>query len=244
MIKVRGLSKRYGSITACSDISFEINPGRVTALLGPNGAGKSTILNVLCGTLLPTSGEVSIQGYDLSLKPIEARHQIGCMSENTPLYEDMTVSENLSFIAGMYGIQSRKIKTVLEKVLFQCHIEDVAGRMTGNLSKGYKQRVALAQSLINDPAVLILDEPTNGLDPLQLNEFRKIIRAVSKEKTILLSTHIMQEVESLCSDILMLHRGKLIEQGSIAEICLRTNTLTIEQAFLTSTASLPEDSGS
>ncbi len=232
MIEVQGIFKQYGSVTACADISFSAYPGEVTALLGPNGAGKTTILKILSGALYPDSGEVVIQGFSMKDSPLEAKKNTGWIFENPMLYDEFTVTENLSFIAGMHGFQKIEVKNAVARVLQTCSLEGVSSRIIRGLSKGFKQRIGLAQALIHDPPVLILDEPTSGLDPVQLEEFRVLIRRIAKDKTILLSTHIMHEVELLCTRFLMLHKGHLIEQGTIADICRRTSARNIEGAFM------------
>jgi len=232
MITLENVSKNYGPFRGCSEISFKVSPGEVTALVGPNGAGKTTILKILSGILLPSSGKVLINSYDISEFPIEAREITGSLFENTPLYSDMTVREYLFFIAGMHGISGSKARLSITDATDICNLGDVHNRTIAALSRGYRQRISLAQALLHRPSVLILDEPTSGLDPLQLEEFRKIIISLKNDRTILLSTHIMQEVESLCSEVLMIHQGVLVEQGSIKHICERNGVETIERAFL------------
>ena len=232
MITLENVSKNYGYFRGCKEISFKVSQGEVTALVGPNGAGKTTILKMLSGILLPTSGNIQIDTFDISEFPLEAREITGSLFENTPLYSDMTVRNYLSFIAGMHGLSGKKARTSISDALDSCNLGDVANRLIGTLSRGYRQRASLAQALLHNPSILILDEPTSGLDPLQLEEFRKIILSLKNERTILLSTHIMQEVESLCSVIVMIHQGVLVEQGSIKDICKRNGVDSIERAFL------------
>ena len=232
MITLENVTKNYGSFRGCSEISFKVSPGKVTALVGPNGAGKTTILKILSGILLPSSGKVVIDSYDISDFPIEAREITGSVFENTPLYTDMTVKEYLLFVAGMHGISGVKARKSIRDALGICNLGEVLNRNIAALSRGYRQRISLAQALLHEPSVLILDEPTSGLDPLQLEEFRKIINSLKNERTILLSTHIMQEVESLCSEVVMIHKGILVEQGSIINICEKNGVETIERAFL------------
>jgi ABC-2 type transport system ATP-binding protein len=232
MVSLRNTSKTYGSVPACTDISFDVNPGEITALLGANGAGKSTILKIVSGVTSPDCGDVSLCEIDLSADSVKARSLCGCVFENTPLYPDLTVKETLDFAAGMHGMDKTARSAAVARAIELCNMCDVAGRLVGNLSRGYRQRAALAQALVHDPRVLVLDEPTSGLDPVQLSEFRKLMRSVSVGKTILFSTHIMQEVESLCDRVIMLDRGRLIADGSIHDLCARTGAKDIEAAFL------------
>ncbi len=232
MITVSHLSKSYGTVEACADITFEVHPGAVTALLGPNGAGKSTILKILSGVLLPSAGTVNICGRDTELYPDETKALTGSLFEDVPLYAGLTVLEQLRFMAEMHGLSRSAARETVERLVDTCSLQAVADRLAGSLSRGYRQRAGLAMALVHDPQVLVLDEPTSGLDPLQTDEFRSLVLALAPNKTILLSTHIMQEVESLCTQVVMIDRGALIETGSIAEICGRTGTSSMEKAFL------------
>lgn len=232
MIKAEHVTKKFGNRTACLNISFEVFPGEPVALLGPNGAGKTTILKMLSGCLLPTEGTITVQGFDTARLPLEARQSTGCVFDNMPLYEHLTVAGHLSFIAAMYGIRGNAIGAAVSAVIGSCNLAEARDRLIRGLSKGFRARICLAQALIHNPPVLVLDEPTNGLDPLQLDEFRSLMHALAGNKTILLSTHSMLEVESLCARVLLIDQGTLIEQGTAAEICRRTKTANIEKAFL------------
>jgi ABC-2 type transport system ATP-binding protein len=232
MIQVRAVSKSFGSISACKNISLEAKQGEIVALLGPNGAGKSTIIKMLAGIIAPTSGTVSICGFDLSTDAEEAKRRSGYVFEGAPLYADMTVAESISFVAGMHGLGRNASQIAAECTIERCNLGDVSGRIIGNLSKGFRQRTALALALVHDPQVLVLDEPSSGLDPVQLDGFRDIIRTIAPEKTIIFSTHVMQEVESLCTRAVMIDGGSIIADGSIADICASTGMNGIEEAFL------------
>jgi ABC-2 type transport system ATP-binding protein len=231
MIRAENVTKMFGKITACAGITFEVSRGQIVGLLGPNGAGKTTLLKMLSGISSPTQGKITVEGFSTDEFPVESKQKTGCVLEGMPLYESLTVIENLTFIAGMHRIKSDVAAGRVDSIIELCRLQEVAYRMMRNLSKGFRQRICLAQALIHDPPVLLLDEPTGGLDPLQLDEFRSLMREISPDKAIILSTHIMQEVESLCSDVLMINKGILIEQGSISAVCKRQSADTIEQAF-------------
>lgn len=218
MIEVQHLSKSYGAHVAVDDISFRVDKGEVVGFLGPNGAGKSTTLRILSGFLGATLGRVRIFGHDIQEEPLLARKQIGYMPETSPLYPEMRVSEYLGFRAELKGIARKQRKEAIGLCMEQTHVVDVAQVLIGHLSKGYRQRVGLADALLGSPPLLILDEPTAGLDPNQIREVRALIRNIGKEHTVLLSTHILSEVESTCTRGLVISRGKLVAQGSIEEI--------------------------
>lgn len=210
MIEVRHLSKRYGTHLAVDDLSFSIDRGVVYGFLGPNGAGKSTTMNIMTGCLGATEGEVLIDGHNVAEEPMEAKKHIGYLPELPPLYGDMTPEEYLRFVARAKGLRreesARQIETVMEKT----RIADVKKRLIRNLSKGYRQRVGIAQAVLGDPEVIILDEPTVGLDPRQITEIRELIRQLGKEHTVILSSHILSEVQQVCTTILILSKGKLV----------------------------------
>lgn len=218
MIEAVGLSKYYGDFAAIRDVSFSIHQGEVVAFLGPNGAGKSTTLKLLTGYLAPSAGVARIAGHDMSSDRLAAAERLGYLPENGPLYPDMTPRGLLEFFAdarGMSGAQKRKR---IDAVVTQCHLESVIGKPIGKLSKGYRQRVGMAQTLLHEPDVLIMDEPTAGLDPNQIAEVRDTIRDLGKSKTILLSTHVMQEVEAMCGRVLFIDEGRLKYDGPISEL--------------------------
>lgn len=218
MIEVLGLTKKYGSNVAVNDISFSIQKGEIVGFLGPNGAGKSTTMNIITGYLSATSGSVKINGYDVLDDPIEARRCIGYLPEQPPLYLDMTVNEYLKFVYNLKKVRHKGREMHISEVCRLVGIEHVRNRIVGNLSKGYKQRVGLAQALIGDPEVLILDEPTVGLDPNQIIEIRNMIRTLGKERTIILSTHILPEVNAVCERVLMISEGRIVANDTTENI--------------------------
>jgi len=215
-IIVKNVSKQYGPQWALDAVSFEIPKGQIVGFLGPNGAGKSTMMKIITSFIPATKGEVSVNGYDVVTQSMDSRRLIGYLPEHNPLYLEMYVKEYLSFIAGIYKLDkvSHRVNEMIDRVGLGLE----AHKRIGALSKGYRQRVGLAQALIHDPAVLILDEPTSGLDPNQLIEIRNLIQSVGQEKTVMFSTHIMQEVEAICSRALIVNRGKLIADQSIQDL--------------------------
>jgi ABC-2 type transport system ATP-binding protein len=218
MIEASHLSKTYGSVKAVSDVSFRVEPGEVVGFLGPNGAGKSTTLRMLAGFLGPTSGEVRIAGHDLATEPVEARAKVGYMPETSPLYPEMRVGEYLSFRAELKRVPRAGRKAAVARALADVNIADVEDVVVGHLSKGYRQRVGLADAILGSPPILILDEPTAGLDPNQIRDVRDLIRRLGEERAILVSTHILSEVEATCTRALVISRGRLVAEGSIDEI--------------------------
>nr|NQU92231.1 gliding motility-associated ABC transporter ATP-binding subunit GldA [Bacteroidota bacterium] len=211
-IKVNAVSKVYGTQRALDQVSFEIQPGQIVGLLGPNGAGKSTMMKILTCFIPPTSGEASINNFDVMDNSIEVRRIVGYLPENNPLYLEMYVKEYLRFIAGIYHLDN--ITQKVDEMIALTGLELEVKKKIGELSKGYRQRVGLAQALIHNPQVLILDEPTSGLDPNQLVEIRNLIRKIGREKTIMLSTHIMQEVEAICDRVIIIHKGRIVADDS------------------------------
>ena len=223
-IQVKNITKIYGDQKALDDVSFEIHSGEVVGFLGPNGAGKSTMMKIITAFIPPTSGEVFVNQLAVSENDEEVKRQIGYLPENNPLYYDMYVKEYLQFVAGLYlPRQSRQSK--MKEIIHQVGLEPEQHKKIGALSKGYKQRVGIAQALIHDPKVLILDEPTSGLDPNQIIEIRNLISSVAKEKTVMLSTHIMQEVEAICQRIIIIKEGKILADNSPEEITRSANSL-------------------
>lgn len=227
MVKVSQLTKFYGTQKALDSISFEVQPGTILGFLGPNGAGKSTTMKILTGFIPQSSGTVNIGGFDINSQSIEARRIIGYLPENTPLYTDMYVKEYLDFVAGVHEIPASQRKEKIEKMISITGLEREQRKKISELSKGYKQRVGLAQALIHNPKILILDEPTSGLDPNQLAEIRSLIKELGKDKIVILSTHIMQEVEAVCDRVIIINQGKmvandstqnLLKQGSLEEV--------------------------
>lgn len=210
MIEVKHLTKRYGNHTAVSDLSFTIEKGRIYGFLGPNGAGKSTTMNIMTGCLAATSGEVRIGGYDIFEEPLQAKKLVGYLPEQPPVYLDRTPREYLTFVARAKGISEKEIRMYLEQVMTETQILGVADRLIKNLSKGYRQRVGIAQALLGNPEVIILDEPTVGLDPLQIIEIRDLIHQLGQDHTVILSSHILSEVQAVCDEILIISKGKLV----------------------------------
>lgn len=215
-IKVSQVSKLYGNQKALDQVSFEIGTGELVGFLGPNGAGKSTLMKIITGYLAADGGSVEINGETVETKNISIRAQIGYLPENNPLYTDLYVREYLEMVAGFYQLPNKKEQVL--KMVELTGLKAEQHKKIGALSKGYRQRVGLAQALIHDPAVLILDEPTTGLDPNQLEEIRQLISKISKNKTVMLSTHIMQEVEAVCTRVLVINKGKLVADGSIEQL--------------------------
>lgn len=215
-IVVQNISKLYGKQWALKNVSFETKKGEIVGFLGPNGAGKSTMMKIITTYIPPTEGDVSVCGFDIWNQSIELRKKIGYLSESNPLYYDMYVREILEFIAGIHQIKNKKKR--VDEVIAMTYLEIEQHKKIGALSRGYKQRVGIAQALIHDPEVLILDEPTTGLDPNQLVEIRELIRKLGKTKTILLSTHIMQEVEAVCDRVIIINQGEIVADAPISEL--------------------------
>ncbi len=218
MIEAQGVSKYYGPFVAIKDISFQIPEGQIVAFLGPNGAGKTTTMRILAGFLAPTEGSAKIAGFDVSGQRLQATRHLGYLPENGPLYPDMTPLEMLQFFGEARGLEPAELKRRIEVVIDQCALQQVLEKPIGKLSKGYRQRVGLAQALLHDPSVLIMDEPTAGLDPNQIREFRKNIKELGRKKTILLSTHILQEVDAVADRVLFVNEGRLVFDGTPDEL--------------------------
>lgn len=210
MIEVRHLTKRFPGVIAVDDLSFDVRRGEIVGFLGPNGAGKTTTLRILCGYLPATAGEVRVAGYDVFRDSLEVRRRLGYLPENCPLYPEMRVIEYLRFRARLKGLSGRRMRERVEAVMRLCGLDGAGRRLIGELSKGFRQRVGLADALVHEPELLILDEPTLGLDPNQIREVRRLIRDLAERHTILLSTHILQEVEMTCRRVLIIHRGRLV----------------------------------
>jgi ABC-2 type transport system ATP-binding protein len=228
-IKVENLSKHFGEQKAVDQISFEAKPGKILGFLGPNGAGKSTSMRMITGYLKPTSGEALICGKHMLSDEMAVKRMIGYLPENTPLYTDMYIREFLSFVAQTYQIKN--IKDRVEEVIKQVGLAVEQHKKIGMLSKGYKQRVGLAQAIIHDPEVLILDEPTSGLDPNQLTDIRALIKTLGASKTVVLSTHIMQEVEAICDEVIIINKGQIVANATIEELKKQHNHNSLEQIF-------------
>lgn len=218
MIEVQQLTKRYGPTLAVSGVSFEVKKGEVLGFLGPNGAGKTTTMRVITGYLPPSSGSVKVAGFDVVEESLEARKHTGYLPENPPVYTDMRVSEYLAFVGRIKGVPRSELKKRADEVSEKCAITDVRSRQIGKLSKGYRQRVGLAQALIHNPDVLVLDEPTAGLDPKQIIETRELIRSLAGQHTVVLSTHILPEVSKTCERVVVINAGKVVAVGAPDEL--------------------------
>ena len=218
MIKVENLTKSFGPKLAVDGISFEVEQGEVLGFLGPNGAGKSTSMRMITGYLPPNSGRVVVGGFDVLEQPLEARRLIGYLPENAPIYADMSVHGFLGFCAEMRGLYGGKKKAALDRVIELCFLQRVVNQSVDTLSKGYRHRTCLAQALIHDPDILIMDEPTDGLDPNQKHEVRSLIKRMGESKAIIFSTHILEEVEAACSRVILIDQGKLVAKGSPQEL--------------------------
>jgi len=228
-IKVKDLSKYFGQQKAVDSISFEARPGKILGFLGPNGAGKSTTMRVLTGYFNATSGEAEIEGKLITTNASDVRKEIGYLPENTPLYTDMYVKEFLSFVGETYGLKD--LTESVNAVIKQVGLMPEQHKKIGMLSKGYKQRVGIAQAIIHNPKVLILDEPTSGLDPNQLADIRTLIKELGKDKTIIISTHIMQEVEAICDDVIIINKGKIVANDSLLSLKEKYAPQSLEEIF-------------
>ena len=221
MIKVEGLTKRYARTVAVDNISFEVEKGQIVGFLGPNGAGKTTTMRVLTCFLPPTSGTANVAGFDVMEHPMEVKKRIGYLPETPPVYPEMEVAEYLTFVGQLKGISSHDIKSRTDEAIGRCALGDVRSKLIGKLSKGYRQRVGLAQAIIHNPDVLILDEPTSGLDPKQIIEIRELLKQLSGDHTIILSTHILSEVEHSCERVIIISQGKLVAIDSVNNLTNR-----------------------
>jgi len=210
VITVKNVCKKYGSFVAVDNISFEINDGEIIGLLGPNGAGKSTTMNMLTGFIEPTSGEILINGFNISKKSKKAKANIGYMPENVPLYKDLTVKEFINYMAELKYVKGKDKKNMVSDIMAKTNLTDVQNKLIKNLSRGYKQRVSMAGALVGSPKILILDEPTVGLDPKQITEIRDLIKSLAKDHTIIISSHILSEISQMCEKVIILNKGKLI----------------------------------
>jgi len=221
MIEINNLVKRYGDKKAVNGISFTVNDDEVLGFLGPNGAGKSTTMNIITGYLSSTSGTVKVNGHDILEEPELAKKEIGYLPENPPLYTDMTVNEYLDFVCDLKDVDKRKRKSQLEKIISMVKISEVTDRLIGNLSKGYKQRVGIAQALVGNPSILILDEPTVGLDPSQIIEIRKLIRSLSKSHSVIISSHILSEIQEIADRVVIINNGKIAAVDTLTDLSKR-----------------------
>ena len=210
MIEISNVTKKYGSFTAVDNISFNIQNGEIIGFLGPNGAGKSTTMNMITGYIEPTAGTITVNGYDIQKKPQKAKKQIGYMPEGVPLYQELTTKEFITYMAQLKKVDRKSRKEEVEKAMQETGIKDVENKLIRNLSRGYKQRVSMAGALVGSPDVLILDEPTVGLDPKQITEIRNLIKQLGKEHTVILSSHILSEVSQICEKVIIINKGKII----------------------------------
>ena len=237
MLQIEGLTKKFGSFAAVDNISFVVKRGEVLGFLGPNGAGKTTVMRMITGFLTPTAGNVLVSGFDTIINPIEIKRRIGYLPEGAPLYEDMTPMELLNFVADVRKISGAEKREAIEKAASQINIEQVLHQSIGTLSKGFKRRVGIAQAILHDPEVLILDEPTDGLDPNQKHEVRKLINEMASEKIIVISTHLLDEVETVCSRAIVIAQGKIVADATPAELEAQSNY------FNAVTLRVPSDQG-
>ena len=233
-ISIQHLTKIYGTQKAVNDISFEAKKGEIVGFLGPNGAGKSTTMKVVTSYLSATSGQILINGFDVKTQSMDVRRNIGYLPEHNPLYLEMYVKEFLLFVGNMYGLKGIQANKRIAEMVELCGLSAEQNKKIGQLSKGYRQRVGLAQALIHNPSVLILDEPTTGLDPNQIVEIRNVIKTVGKDKTILFSTHIMQEVEAICDRVIIINRGQIVSDSTLTS--LKQNNESLEDIFRKLTA--------
>src|ERR1700761_3357155 len=222
MITVTDLTKRYARHTAVDHVSFEVQKGQIVGFLGPNGAGKTTTMRMLTCFMPPTAGTATVAGFDVLEQPFEVKKRIGYLPETPPLYPEMSTSEYLEFVGKLKGLSGDELRKRIDFVLERCSVADVKDKLLGKLSKGYRQRVGLAQAIIHNPDVLILDEPTSGLDPKQINETRDLIKSLAGDHTIILSTHILPEVEQICEQVIIINKGKLVATDSVRNLQSRT----------------------
>ena len=230
-LTVDQLTKTYGTQRAVDAISFQVGPGTILGFLGPNGAGKSTTMKMATCYLPPTSGRLEVAGYDVTTHPLEVRRRVGYLPEHNPLYLDQYVREHLAFVAGVHGLRGRQRRQRVADLVERTGLGREQNKKIGALSKGYRQRVGLAQALLHDPPVLILDEPTTGLDPNQILEIRALIRTLGQEKTVVFSTHILPEVQALCQRVVIINQGRLVADGPVADLRHGTGGATVEVAF-------------
>jgi ABC-2 type transport system ATP-binding protein len=243
VIEFDHVTKRFGSVLAVDDLSFRVGEGEIVGFLGPNGAGKTTVMRMLTAFMPPTSGRIRVAGFDPFWQSLQVRLRVGYLPENVPLYPEMRVSEYLFHRARLKRVPACERKRRVGDVLDMCGIATVASRLIGQLSKGYRQRVGLADALVNDPPILILDEPTVGLDPNQVRQVREMIRGFGRRRTVMLSTHILSEVEMICPRVLIISEGRIVGQGSTSELIREAGKETLEDVFtsLTQSADTPAE---
>ncbi len=229
MIEVRDLTKRYGDLLAIDRVSFTAQKGEIVGFLGPNGAGKTTTMRIITGFLPPTSGTVTVEGFDILENAHEVRKRIGYLPENPPLYLDMTVTSYLEFVGRIKGLSRAALPEAVDRAVQRCGLTEVTRRVLGHLSKGFRQRVGLAQALIHEPGVLVLDEPTIGLDPRQIREIRSLVKQLAGERTVILSTHILQEVVQICRKVVIIDEGRVVVEDQIENL---TRDMPLEEVFM------------
>jgi ABC-2 type transport system ATP-binding protein len=237
MVEVRGLTKFYGDFRAIHDVSFTAERGEILGLLGPNGAGKTTTMRIVTGYMPASEGSVSVEGFDVAAQAQEARRRIGYLPENPPLYHDMTVSSYLKFVGRIKGVARGELSAAVERVIERCFLTEVTSRILSRLSKGYRQRVGLAQALIHNPPVIVLDEPTIGLDPRQIIEIRGLIKELAADRTVILSTHILPEVSQICQKVVIINEGTVVVEKSLKELA---QGASLEEVFLRYISKEPE----
>lgn len=230
-IELKNLNKNFGEIRAIKDFNLTAEKGQIIALLGPNGAGKSTLMNMITGYLTPSSGEIKILGRNIEQYPLEARRNIGFLSEGAPLYPDMSVAAFLAYMAELRGFFGREKRQQVEQAASTAKVEPVMGQKIETLSKGYVRRVGFAQSILSDPEILLLDEPTDGLDPNQKQHIRGLIEQMGRKKTILISTHLLEEAETVCNRIVLINKGEIVADGTLSEVLKQTKAKSLEKAF-------------
>lgn len=230
-IELKNLNKNFGEIRAIKDFNLTAEKGQIIALLGPNGAGKSTLMNMITGYLTPSSGEIKILGRNIEQYPLEARRNIGFLSEGAPLYPDMSVAAFLAYMAELRGFSGKEKRQQVELAAATAKIEPVMGQKIETLSKGYVRRVGFAQSILSDPEILLLDEPTDGLDPNQKQHIRGLIEQMGRKKTILISTHLLEEAETVCNRIVLINKGEIVADGTLSEVLKQTKAKSLEKAF-------------
>ena len=230
LIEAENLYRFYGETLAVADLSLTLSKGEILGFLGPNGAGKTTTMQMLCGTLAPSAGQIRINGIDLLENPKAAKRHLGYLPEVPPLYRELTVDEYLAYCGRLHGLRGQVLRSACDYAKERCGLKEVNKRLIGNLSKGFQQRVGIAQAILHAPAVVVLDEPTVGLDPIQIREIRELIRDLGREHAVLLSTHILPEVQAVCSRVLILHKGRLALNATIAELelSLKASSLILE----------------
>lgn len=234
LVEVHQLYRYYGKHCAVQNVSFSLKKGQVLGFLGANGAGKTTTMSMLCGNLAPSSGEIIINGVDLLDNPVAAKQNIGYLPDQPPLYKELTVTEFLSYAAQLHRVPNAQIAAAVTAAQDRCGLNEVAQRLIGNLSTGYQQRVGIAQAILHNPPVIVLDEPTVGLDPIQIKEIRRLIKELGKDHGVILSTHILSEVQETCTDVQIIHQGKLVLSKTMAELNLDKHSL--EDIFIRATA--------